>query len=122
MFVDEATFADDVVDRVPKGRLKEEVNRSQLRGSLWVWMRMSCEGECLALAQSKSRSIPITVTWLPPGKGKGWTTKTKITGDGFRLAFKTANVLVGTWRVQVESEGYAVCTSSGECEFTLEVK
>lgn len=122
LFVDEATFADDVVDRVPKGRLTEVVKQSQMHGFLWFWMRMRCEGECLALARSKSRGIPITVTWLPPGKGKGWTNKTKITGDGFRVAFKTANILPGKWRVRVKSDGQAVCTSTGECEFTLEVK
>lgn len=121
-YVAEATFSDDVVDRVPKGRFNDVVKRSQVHSSLWFWMKVGCEDDCLRLMKSKHGGLPISVTWLPPGGGKGWTNKTRVTGDGFRLAFHASNVLLGTWKVKVEAEGGAVCTSTRECEFTIEVK
>lgn len=122
LYVAEATFADDVVDGVPKGRFKDVVRHSQVYGQLWFWMKGRCEDACLSLMKSKPGGLPVSVTWLPPGAGKGWTNKTRITGEGFRLAFHTTNILLGRWKVRVESEGGAVCTRTRECEFTIEVK
>lgn len=122
LYVAEAAFADDVVDGVPKGRFKDVVKHSQVYGQLWFWMKVRCEDACLSLMKSKTGGLPISVTWLPPGAGKGWTNKTRMTGDGFRLAFHTTNILLGRWKVRVESEGGAVCTRTRECEFTIEVK
>jgi len=122
LYVAEATFADDVVDGVPKGRFKDVVRHSQVYGQLWFWMKVRCEDACLSFMKSKPGGLPISVTWLPPGAGKGWTNKTRITGDGFRLAFHTTNILLGRWKVRVESERGVVCTRTRECEFTIEVK
>lgn len=122
LYVAEAAFADDVVDGVPKGRFKDVVRHSQVYGQLWFWMKVRCEDACLSLMKSKPGGVPISVTWLPPGAGKGWSNKTRITGDGFRLAFHTTNILLGRWKVRVESEGGVVCTRTRECEFTIEVK
>jgi hypothetical protein len=122
LYVAEAAFADDVVDGVPKGRFKDVVRQSQVYGQLWFWMKGRCEDACLGLMKSKPGGLPVSVTWLPPGAGKGWTNKTRITGDGFRLAFHTTNILLGRWKVRVESEGGAVCTRTRECEFAIEVK
>lgn len=119
----DASFASQIVDRHPS-RLSKTVRIDSLTDSvLWMWIHVSCTGECEERLASKG-SVKIFLDWYLEEDGvlrKQRSVPLKIKDTTWRT-WGGKGVTPGTWVVVVRAEDSQWVCLKEQCDFGIKVK